>query len=70
MKERGIADEVIKRFIKEKVIKFLISIWGRVHLHVKKKKTPKTQMQCPKKKIALKMKCLIIEYIIVEICIL
>lgn len=50
MKERGIADEVIKRFIKEKVIKFLISNWGRVHLHVKKKKkTPKTQMQCPKK---------------------
>lgn len=38
MKERGIADEVIKRFIKEKVIKFLISNWGRVHLHVKKKK--------------------------------
>lgn len=38
MKERGIADEVIKRFIKEKVIEFLISNWGRVHLHVKKKK--------------------------------
>lgn len=49
MKERGIADEVIKRFIKEKVIKFLISNWGRVHLHVKKKNPPKTQMQCPKK---------------------
>lgn len=70
MKERGIADEVIKRFIKEKVIKFLISNWGRVHLHVKKKKKHQKPKCSVLKKIALKMKCLIIEYIIVEICIL
>lgn len=72
MKERGIADEVIKRFIKEKVIKFL-NCSKTFHLgkgtFTCKKYPPKTQIQCPKK-IALKMKCLIIEYIIVEICIL
>lgn len=74
MKERGIADEVIKRFIKEKVIKFLNCSktfhLGKGTFTCKKKKKHQKPKCSVLKKIALKMKCLIIEYIIVEICIL
>lgn len=70
LKERGIADEVIQRFIKEKVIKFLNCSktfrLGKCTFTCKKKqKNPKCSVL---KKIALKMKkCLIMEYIIVEV---
>lgn len=71
LKERGIADEVIQRFIKEKVIKFLnCSKTFRLGKGTFTcKKTPKKPPNAVSlKKIALKMKkCLIMEYIIVEI---